>query len=212
MTRLVGRNGKVGRNGSWAKWLLGEVSCFRFVQSAFKMLKFLELIVMVLPLASHFAQQPFRPTAISPNQPGHFAQPRWSFCPTSMVSSPNRVGHFAQPCWSFRPTVLVISPKWLLGEVSCFRASRPNLDTFWCDFPHSKTNLLFYGSSEPRSSIKNILSQTISPMLIYWRSGNGVIVFPNYTRKALNCVFCQANGVIKMVNHLTSPNCQDVVV
>ncbi|PIK47067.1 hypothetical protein BSL78_16059 [Apostichopus japonicus] len=94
-------------------------------------------------------------------------------------------------------------------------ASRPNqqrprhilvrLSTF-------QDKLLFYGSSEPRSSIKNILSQTISPMLIYWRSGNGVIVFPNYTRKALNCVFCQANGVIKMVNHLTSPNCQDVVV
>ncbi|PIK62956.1 putative cation channel sperm-associated protein 4-like [Apostichopus japonicus] len=39
---------------------------------------------LVITLASHFAQQPFRPTAISPNQPGHFAQPRWSFRPTSM--------------------------------------------------------------------------------------------------------------------------------
>ncbi|PIK41311.1 hypothetical protein BSL78_21841 [Apostichopus japonicus] len=62
--------------------------------------------------AGHFAQQPFRPTAISPNhtispnQPGHFAQLAWSFRPTSLVISPNQPGHFAQPAWSFRPTLI----------------------------------------------------------------------------------------------------------
>ncbi|PIK43411.1 hypothetical protein BSL78_19742 [Apostichopus japonicus] len=68
--------------------------------------------------AGHFAQQPFRPTAISPNhtispnQPGHFAQPAWSFRPTSLVISPNQPGHFA-------------------GTTHCNRGLSPRIGDVW---------------------------------------------------------------------------------